>query len=396
MEKQFATDAIKRCITPDGTLAVNASKNSTAFGEVPTADVRLHTGWTFAYNINPLSVRQTVINGGTVTHSGNMAVVTTGTNPSGVAFIRTEGSINYAPGIGGIARFTAIFDDPQPDSLQLIGIGDSSDGWFFGYYGVDFGIMRRRAGVDNWTFQHDWSEDVKPGFDPKKGNVFEIRFQWLGFGMQFFSMENDAGQMADVHRIPYTNLYTETSVDIPSLPISMGVANIGNTTSISMRSPSAMGGSQGQDFPVGLTVPISYGRSLVPITGADNYLFSILNPSDWQGKDNRLYLQPILLTLAAEGNKPVTFRIRFGTTLTAPVWTDVSSNATPMQYDTSATAVSGGIEVLRFDIAKSGSAVFDLGTILNQRLSADSYITITATTSGISDVSASVTMRSRI
>jgi len=374
------------------------SPAKTAFGEQLVAEFRVHAGWTFAYNINPGTIRQTVLNGGVVSHSGNMAVCSTGADPNGVAFIRTDASLSYTPGIGGLVRFTTIFKTPKENSLQLHGIGDFNDGLFFGYNGLEFGILRRAKGVDTWIKQEDWSEDVKPLLDQTKLNVYQIQFQWLGAGMQYFSMEDsDSGEIRIVNKIKYSNLYEETSLDIPSLPISMGVANFGNTDPVEIMSPSAVAGSEGEAFPEALTTLEGYDFPLTPMLLGDNYLFSIKNPGTYAGKDNKLYLEPRLLTLAVDGGKAITFRVLFNAVLTGPSFVDISTPTTPAQADISATAFSGGQEIMSLAIAKDDTAIIDLASVLGAKQWADTTLTIIADADADgSDVSVGYTFRSRI
>lgn len=371
---------------------------TSAFGDLSVAEFRVHSGWTFAYNINPGTIREQIINGGVVSHSGNMAVCSSGIDPNGVAFIRTDASLSYTPGIGALVRFTVLFDTPQENSQQLIGLGDNSDGWFFGYNGLDFGILRRAKGIDTWIKQTDWSENVRASLDPTKGNVYQIRFQWLGFGMQYFGIEDsDSGKIMDVHRIKYANLNTETSVDVPSLPIAMGVANSGNIIPLSIKSPSAIAGSEGEAFPEPLTTLEGYEYPLTPMVIGDNYLFSIKNPGTYAGKDNKLYLEPRLLTLAVDGTRAITFKVLFNAVLTGAVFADISPLTTPAQADTVATAFSGGQTLLSLAIARDDTAIIDLASILGAKQWADTTLTIIATADQAgSDVAIGYTFRSRI
>jgi hypothetical protein len=385
-----------RLVVFSGDLTKNLEKS--AFGELITANLEAFTGWSFAYNINPAAIRQTVLFGGIVSHIDNFAQISSGSDPNGVAFIRTEESMSYTPGTGARIRFTAIFSEPQAGATQLIGVGDTQDGWFFGYNGLEFGILRRSNGQDFWTKKSDWSEDTKPLLDTTKGNVYEINFQWLGFGAQYFSMENDNGDLELVHKIIYSNTEINTSVDIPSLPISMGVANNGvNTTPVTIKSPSASAFAEGEAFPRPFTALVGYDYPITSLPIGDNYLFSIRNPSSYEGKDNRLYLDPALLTLALDGTRAVTFRVLLNATLTGESFVDVLTGVTPAQVDTSAVAFSGGLEVLSLSIARNNTAILDLGALFDSRLWADSTLTLIATVDQTgSDVAVGFTFRSRI
>lgn len=70
---------------------------------------------------------------------------------------------------------------------QLMGVGDDLDGFFFGYNGSSFGILRRQNGTDNWIPQSAWNNDTFDGngrsgvaLNATQGNVYSIQYQWLG------------------------------------------------------------------------------------------------------------------------------------------------------------------------------------------------------------------------
>ena len=376
------------------------SQDKTVFGEVSAVPNVVQTGWNFPYNINPVQVRQFTIGGGTITHSGNQAVVSTNGVSGDVAFIRTDGSISYTPGIGAIARFTAIFAEPVDGLLQLIGIGDFNDGWFFGYDGLKFGILRRSKStgvvIDTWTYQDCWNQDRRVDQNWQKGNVFQIAFEWLGFGMQYFAVEYKGGNIEDVHHLEYANKNVDTSVDIPSLPISMGIAAFAPGITASMSSPSAVAMAQGDSFPTAFTVPIGYSRSQ-SVTAGTNYVFTILNPETYEGKENKLYLESALLTFTNDTNKSVVVSVLFNTILTDPVFTDIATGITPAQADIAATAVTNGLEVVTFTVQRAQGIPLDLTSIFKDaKLWSESQLTVLVESAGTGDISTAYTFRSRL
>ena len=372
-----------------------ASQNSvSAFGEVSVAQFKPQTGWIFAYNLNAAIVSKTELFGGSVVHEGSFAKLETGTAVNGVAFIRSNRSLTYSPGIGAIARFTAVFDTPVADSLQLIGVGNNSDGWFFGYNGLKFGIMKRRAGIDEWFYQEDWTESDFKELVPQNGNVYQIKYQWLGFGMQYFGIENDEGNIENVHRIKYSNKNIITSVENPSLPLAAGVSNNGNTTNVTLKTPSAVAGLEGEPFSPVFESLIAYERE-VTIGIGETYLFGLQNPDTWLGKDNRLYVFPKLFSAATDGNKSVTFRVYFNPTITTPVWQDIEPNISPLQYDEDGTWVPNGeAKVFTLPLAKIDGRTVDL-SIIDAEVQPEQIFAITAQSSGLSDVTVGITFKSR-
>lgn len=369
----------------------------TAFGELSVAQNTVLCGWNFPYNLNPALVSTEVTNGGTVTHADNYVIAQSGTNAAGTAVVRTKAQLAYTPGIGGVMRDTAIFSEPQAGASQLIGLGDDQDGLFFGFDGLQFGVLRRSRGVDTWVYQDSWNVDTRPDFDYTLGNVFSITFQWLGYGMIFFGMENALGQLADVHRIAFANTSVDTTLDVPSLPVTIRVSNGGvNTTNVAVRSPSAVAMSQGDAFPQAFETLVGYSY-LQAVASGSNYLFTIRNPATYQSKNNKLFFALALLTLTSEVNKAVTFTVLRDATLTTPTYTDIDLPRTPAQVDTVAAAYTGGEEIATFTVPAAGGQVFDLASIFSrEKVWPDSTITVIAEAGGAGDVTVGLTFRSRM
>lgn len=374
-------------------VSMGRKTQKTAFGELTVAKFVPQAGWMFNYNINSAIVIKAEISGGTVTHDVSFAKIQSGTDAAGDASIRTIRAMTYSPGIGALCNITAIFDTPQEDSVQIIGIGNGTDGWFFGYNGLKFGVMKRRNSIDEWIYQENWSDDAPDRFNPQKGNVYQISYQWLGFGMQYFGIEDDSGDIVNVHKIKYVNLNINVSVLNPSLPITAQVKNSGNTTNIVLKTPSAVAGTHGDGDAPPFSILVGYELSKT-IPSGETYLFSLSNPTTYEGITNRLYVTPMMLTLATEGVKPVSFRVLFLPVLTAPNWVDLEPGITPLQYDVSASAFSGGRIVTSFTLAKIDSLIVDL-TILRARMDAGGTLAVVATSSGASEILVGATLRSR-
>ena len=340
----------------------------TAFGETKVSQFSAIGAWSFAYNINSRLIESHEVNGGTVTQANSFAVLQSGTDPAGEAHIHTKRSVRYQPGYGGLIRFTAIFDTPQPDSRQLVGYGDDGqDGFFFGYIGETFGVLRVNGGVEYFTPQDDWIESVFDGFDPGKLNVYQIQFQWLGGGeIRYFVEFPDFGGFVLTHREKYANTETEVSVENPSLPLTARVRNTGNTTNITLRTPSGTAGVEGDDknrSQRGL-----YGSSVTRdiVANTDTPVITIRNPDTFQGKANRLSLFVDLFKLGTAGtaSKVVLFRVLEDATLTGATFTAIDADTTPAEVDKVATAYTGGIEISGAQVPFNASDEIDLTTLI--------------------------------
>lgn len=366
----------------------------TAFGEVSTAEFMPLTGWAFTYNINPTVVfSDTDLDTGTVTNNLGHADLNTGASPTGFALIETVRSSRYIPGVGGLARFTAIFDAPQEDSQQVIGLINGTDGWAFGYDGLKFGILKKANNVSEWIYQEDWNVDTKADFDPTKGNVFQIKYQWLGYGMQYFYMENENGDLSLVHKIAYNNKNTETSILNPNLPCTAYVVNFGNTTPITLRTPSMIAGLNGDGFNDAISTNVAGDVIRAVGTVVDEPVLAFRMSEQYLGKSNRLFCQILRGIFAQEGNKPCTFRAYAGGTVNNGAWSYINEQASPLEVNNTLTSYSLGQFIGSFPVARASSLPIDL-VASNFRLYSGQQIIFTVTTNGASDIVAGVNWKS--
>ncbi|WP_242865325.1 hypothetical protein [Clostridium sp. ATCC 25772] len=110
----------------------------TAFNDLRTIALTPMAGWTFNYNINSDYIITTTANGGTATQGDSMAILSTSTANNGSSKIATRKVLRYSPGLGGLARFTAVFTTGVTNSQQIIGLGDDIDGFYYGSIIVRF------------------------------------------------------------------------------------------------------------------------------------------------------------------------------------------------------------------------------------------------------------------
>lgn len=348
-----------------------------AFGELLVAQITPVTGWKFAFGVNADMVKATTVGSGTVVGANGMAVLSTGAAANSSAKIETILPIRYVPGMGGLARFTAIFSDGVAGCTQLIGVGNASNGFFFGYNGTTFGVLRRRDGVDNWTPLTSWSGYLTnqsslygelDNIDPTKGNVYQISYQWLGFGPPIFYIEDpETHRFAMVHAEEYANANTETTILDPTLPIMAMVENTTNATNVVLRTPSALGAIEGYIETLARINPFSLSReqdhSKTGVSTETN-IMTLKNQASWQSLTNSIHAHIKQVAIAVDGTKSAIFHMTKGATLGGtPSYTDWNADTSPIQYDVAGTTITGGTEVFSTVLAKSDSQVIDVSTL---------------------------------
>ncbi len=216
------------------------------------------------------------------------------------------------------------------------------------------------AAVETVVAQTAWNEDKANGSDelpvliPTNGNVYQIRYQWLGFGTIDFYVESPTtGHFVLVHRIPYANAFTTPSINNPSLPLCAAASNTTNSTNVIMHVGSMAGFVEGKDDHVG--VAHSTSGTNAAVSNTEIPILTLHNKAVYQSKQNRTRVHVKRITASTEGTKIQIIRARIGATLTGAVFADVSANTSVMSADVTATAVSGGTIVESVTLGKIDS-----------------------------------------
>lgn len=131
-----------------GASHVVVEQSKTSFGEQLVSQSLPIAELDFIYGINDDFVETLVNDGATISVTAPPLVdLVTGTDAAAFGLMRSKYLANYRPGQGIDIRFTAIFTTGQASSSQAVGVGNQDNGFFFGYDGVTFGVLRRTAGV---------------------------------------------------------------------------------------------------------------------------------------------------------------------------------------------------------------------------------------------------------
>lgn len=467
---------------------LQAQANLTAFGALDVAEINPTVAVQFSYNINPGLFKNRGSQSGSVTIVNNMGSMQSGTAANSSGELLTNATHAYHPGQGALWRGTGVYTTGVTGNTQLLGIGDTSDGFFFGFDGPDFGLLVRRAGqieirtmtvttasttgedititldgdtatdvtvtnsndvtvtaneiadhnyksvgrgwdasavgdtvvflswyagaqtgtyslssastavgsfaqtvagaapTDTWTKQADWNHDSLDGtansevdfvLDPTKGNVFDINFQWLGFGNIIFSIENpETGRFVTVHEVHYSNTNTVPSIQNPTLPAYASSINTTNTSNITLNVGSMMAANEGSVHPTGL---FAGAENKVTISGtAETPVISIRNNEVYQSKSNRIQMKVELVTVSVEHTKPCIVRFYAAPTLVGTSWSDYNAAISPLQVDKSATSHTGGFLLLAVTLGKTGSTIIDLNREHQGPLRVGTHFTATA------------------
>ena len=365
---------------------VDLKTSPSAYGEIMTVGITPIMQVDFIYGVNSQTFTSSSVSGQVRTIDSNLCVECSGSAGSHAEIV-TKDLFRYRPGQGNGLRFTSIFTTGSEGTTQLYGVGDSNDGFFIGMSGSNFGILRRSFGVDHWTLQQDFNMDKIDGstgtafqYDPSKGNVFDIQYQWLGYGAITFNIENpETGLFIPFHKIKYSNTSTTPSTQFASNPITVRVeTNEDTLVPPTIRGASMMAYLEGI---VAYTGPsFSSTNSVASFSSTTNVnVITLRNETTFKSLTNKIPAKTKILTFSCEGNKPVIVSVYKNATLSGvPVYSAVSADST-FSVTKSAVAFTGGSLVGSFTLSKSGQIFIREGDF-NQFINPGETLTFAAST----------------
>lgn len=492
-------------VTPEGHLEVAIHGPRNPFGSVHAEKLYPIFQADGVYGVNQQLVSVTTGLGGEILSENSQFILKTNTGVGGNATLQSRKRLRYRPGQGAVARFTALFNTGVANSFQVAGIGHPEDGLYFGYSGVNFGILHSRGGVrehqflnltaaasvaanvsvtlngvnfstpvtnsanlartaydistgtyvgwsceptdsgvyfiansignkagtflltgveaattgtfskirtgealtEDWILQDNWNVESLKGtgatsfnLNPQKGNVYEIAFQYLGYGAIDFKLETQVGNnnpnFTTVHSINYQNRNVLPSFRNPAFPFTASAYSYGSTTNMELKTASFAGFIEGEKVLNGPAFSFTETSTAVAAS-AWKALFTVKNSYIFQGKTNQTVINILNVNGAAKANQPTTFvLIKNGALTGNPVFNRYSTNSSCL-YDNSATNVifnENEQEIFSFSLGDAGQQSFnleDFGILLQPGES----ITVAARTAAAtaSYVSASLNVR---
>jgi hypothetical protein len=350
-----------------------------AFGELSTISATPIAQVLFTYGINNNTITTTTANGGSTSVSNGLVSLISGGTAGGTASITSVRPQIYKPGQGALARFTAIFTTGVASTTQIAGVGTSVNGFFFGYNGASFGVLHRNNSSDTWIPQTSWNADTLDGssntnnpsgmlLDKTKGNVYEIKYQFLGFGkIEFYVEDQTTGNFIVAHRILYANTAAVPSLTNPTLKLLWEVINTAGS-SVTLQAASCGLYIEGEQQYLGPRYGLDNNKAAV--TTLIN-IITLRCRSTINGITNlsQIRLRNISFAAADNGYGVSTLQVLLNPTVGGtPSFTQVDATNSITEYDTAGTTITGGIVKFNTSVAMNGNAfldVTDLGIIIN-------------------------------
>lgn len=206
-----------------------------------------------------------------------------------------------------------------------------------------------------WKPRAEWNQWQYPDIVPGNGNVYQVSYQYLGYGDIKYYVENPiTGLFQLVHNVQWANANTGTSVTNPSLPIGMETVSTGSTTALTTYSASMAGFTQGEQLKT--RNPRAFSNSKTGVTTTPTNILTIRNRMDYGGRRNEVELQPLFLTAFTDSAKGATIELRTNPTVAGePNFQDIDTNLIS-QYDTAGTTVSSDGRLLTSIVIGNGDS----------------------------------------
>lgn len=295
-------------------------------GEVVTGQMVDDVDVNFQYIVRTAETISIISGSGLVSHpgaSGAYAQLTVGTT-AGSAALLSKAPVRYRGGHEVYGELSWIFGAPEAGVDQYCGFINDNDRWCLGYQGLEFGALFREGGTDTFIPQSEFNLDKLDGtgvsgydINPQTINVYRLSFVWHG-GLPLTIEVQIGQQWWPVHVLNFANDINETHLENPHLPVGGIIERAsGSGSAIEMRTGSWRGGSiaaavsEPSDDWLAHTV---LDRTLV--SNQRTNIFTLDNPTTWQGKQNHVVYELGVITFDSQANKTCAVYGTKGATLT--------------------------------------------------------------------------------
>lgn len=320
----------------------NRSSLNTLFGEkqVGIRKPTIAAQFQYGYPVDAADTEE--LNGGSISFSESMLVVSTGTSSNGSARINNRRALRYIAGHEAYLFFTGVYTEGVDNSYQRAGIFDSANGFFIGYEGSTFSVTRRRDGVDT-SNAIDLSLVFEDGsFDPTKGNIYKISFGYLGFATINFEVLCPDGCYRLIHKIKYPNTSTVTHILNTNLQPRAEVSNTGNTTDLVFKSGSFTAGIVNGGGADPSSRRFTFDSTAQTITAGTLTVITFRSKSTFNSLTNYIESMLTLLSFNTDLSKSSLWELEKNCTITnTPTWTDVDTANSTIEYSTDAVVTQG-------------------------------------------------------
>jgi hypothetical protein len=319
-----------------------------ALGEILTATSRSIAQLQFTYNLLPDLVDIESTGDAEAFPQNGMAILNVSDASSVTLSSKTR--LNIPQGQGASCIFAALYGNGDSGTTQIVGMGNDTDGFFFGVVDSTFCILWRNNSVDTPFFQSNWNVDPMDGTGPSgvtlnytQGNVFKIQSQ-LDFGnINFFVESPLTGQLVLVNQFQYANTFTNQSLTNPGMQLMAQVTSDSGSAQLGLGSMGLF--IEGNIAYAEVKNSLSVSRNIS--SSVENAL-TIQNDPVFLGMTNEVMVLPNLLNLFnSTGGSDALITVYLNPTLTGESFDPVNATSV-VSYDTSGSITLPGKSLFTF------------------------------------------------
>jgi hypothetical protein len=331
-----------------------------AFGRLRVSEAFTLGDYKHTYGIDP-NFRDTLSNGGTVTHITNQAAarLATSNNANSRAIHQTKMYHNYMPGKSQLIKTTINFYGATTNVTKRTGYYDDLNGIYFEQNGagvLSFVIRTDTSGTASdarRVIQSAWNKDKCDGTGPSgfnlditKTQIFFTDFQWLGVGRVRCGFVHD-GQVIVAHEFYNSNNLPVVYMSNPNLPIRCEILNTGTTTGGYFDQICSTVVSEGGYMESGIDFSVDSGQTSQSVTVANGMypIAAIRLKNNFRGYPNRVVVRSGNINVYAEEYPAYWALFKLSglsaITLSNATWTSANADSA-VEYSLNATAFTGG------------------------------------------------------
>ena len=301
---------------------------------------------------------------------------------------QTKNVMRYIPGRPSTLAFAIRLEQPQVGIRRRFGLFDDSNGAYFEDNGGTYSYVirtttsgittERRVSRDDWNGEKfDGNGWTGVTADPTKQQMISINYEWYGAGTVEFNWLME-GETIRSHRFDNSNTLDKVWCSTPFLPIRLEIENVtgvAGTHYLYQGSNSLI--QDGNVDKLGTLLSSSNPITGTTMTSANTF-YPILS---LRLKSSALQAVMLLRSLqaATNDNTNVYWRLYQNSTLTGANWTDHPDTNSFIQYDTTATAMTGGTAILSGFTIASGSSLTEIDKSADLQLGRSGIGTISDT-----------------
>jgi len=333
---------------------------SDAFGRLRVSEAFTLGDYKHTYGVDP-NFRDTLANGGTVTHITNQSAarLATSNNSNSYAIHQTKMYHNYMPGKSQLIKTTVNFYANTINVTKRTGYFDANNGIYFEQNGdgvLSFVIRTDTSGTPSdarRVIQTDWNIDKCDGtgisgfnLDISNTQIFFTDFQWLGVGRVRCGFVHN-GQTIIAHEFYNSNFLPTVYMSNPNLPIRCEILNTGATTGAYFDQICATVVSEGGYVESGIDFAVNSGTTGKSVTVAAGVvpILAIKLKNNFRNYPNRVIVRPGNINVYAEDKPAYWSLIKLANvaniTLANSTWVSADADSA-VEYNLTGTAITNG------------------------------------------------------